>query len=82
MTLSLMCATAMHELAEKPGMDPVQLRSLNDIQYDPSKSPSRPFRDGAERFGPLAGGPGCGLGERGGANRKPPGQGRPSPHPD
>lgn len=51
---------AMDELAEKLEMDPVELRILNDIQYDPAKGPSRPFssrklveclRHGAERFG-------------------------------
>lgn len=51
---------AMDELAEKLGMDPVQLRILNDIQHDPEKGPSRPFSSrklvecltvGAERFG-------------------------------
>ena len=51
---------AMDELAEKLDMDPVELRILNDVQYDPSTGPSRPFserklvqclRAGAERFG-------------------------------
>jgi len=51
---------AMDELAEKLGMDPVQLRILNDVQYDPEKGPERPFSSrklvecltiGAERFG-------------------------------
>jgi xanthine dehydrogenase YagR molybdenum-binding subunit len=51
---------AMDELAEKLGMDPVQLRILNDTQYDPEKGPSVPFSErrlveclkvGAERFG-------------------------------
>ena len=50
---------AMDELAEKVGIDPVELRIRNDIQYDPEKGPSRPFssrkfieclRIGAERF--------------------------------
>ena len=50
---------AMDELAEKLGLDPVQLRILNDTQVDPMK-PSRPFserqlveclRQGAEKFG-------------------------------
>ena len=50
---------AMDELAEKLGMDPVQLRILNDTKVDPEK-PNRPFserrlvdclRTGAERFG-------------------------------
>ena len=51
---------AMDELAEKLNLDPVQLRILNDIQYDPEKGPSRPFSsrklieclsEGARRFG-------------------------------
>ncbi len=51
---------AMDELAEKLGMDPVRLRMINDVQYDPEKGPSRPFSSrklveclnvGAERFG-------------------------------
>lgn len=51
---------AMDELAEKLGMDPVELRILNDTQYDPEKGPSVPFSErrlveclkvGAERFG-------------------------------
>ena len=51
---------AMDELAEKLNMDPVQLRILNDVQYDPEKGPSRPFSsrklveclsEGARRFG-------------------------------
>jgi xanthine dehydrogenase YagR molybdenum-binding subunit len=50
---------AMDELAEKLGMDPVELRVRNDTQVDPEK-PDRPFsqrnlvrclREGAERFG-------------------------------
>ncbi len=50
---------AMDEMAEKLGLDPVQLRILNDTQEDPEK-PGRPFsqrrlveclRTGAERFG-------------------------------
>jgi xanthine dehydrogenase YagR molybdenum-binding subunit len=50
---------AMDELAEKVGIDPVELRIRNDIQYDPEKGPSRPFSSrkfveclkvGAERF--------------------------------
>jgi xanthine dehydrogenase YagR molybdenum-binding subunit len=50
---------AMDELAEKLGMDPVQLRIVNDSQVDPS-NPARPFstrklveclRTGAARFG-------------------------------
>ncbi|MDI3562520.1 aldehyde oxidoreductase molybdenum-binding subunit PaoC [Bradyrhizobium sp. Arg816] len=50
---------AMDELAEKLGMDPVELRIVNDTQVDPEK-PDRPFsqrnlvqclREGAERFG-------------------------------
>ena len=51
---------AMDELAEKLGMDPVRLRILNDVQFDPEKGPSRPFSSrklveclevGAKRFG-------------------------------
>lgn len=51
---------AMDELAEKLGMDPVELRVINDTQYDPEVGPKRPFsqrdlvgclRQGAERFG-------------------------------
>ena len=51
---------AMDELAEKLGLDPVQLRILNDVQHDPEKGPSRPFSSrklveclkvGAEKFG-------------------------------
>ncbi|WP_066726210.1 aldehyde oxidoreductase molybdenum-binding subunit PaoC [Sphingomonas pituitosa] len=50
---------AMDELAEKLGMDPVQLRIVNDTQVDPEE-PSRPFskrafvqclEEGAARFG-------------------------------
>ena len=50
---------AMDELAEKLGMDPVELRIVNDTQVDPAK-PNRPFserhlveclRTGAEKFG-------------------------------
>jgi xanthine dehydrogenase YagR molybdenum-binding subunit len=50
---------AMDELAEKLGMDPVELRVLNDIQTVPG-NPEKPFSDrklvqclrtGAERFG-------------------------------
>ena len=50
---------AMDELAEKLGMDPVQLRIVNDTQVDPEK-PERPFsrrqlveclKIGAEKFG-------------------------------
>ncbi|CAN7757163.1 xanthine dehydrogenase family protein molybdopterin-binding subunit [Bradyrhizobium sp. LjRoot220] len=50
---------AIDELAEKLGLDPVELRILNDTQVDPEK-PERPFsqrrlveclRTGAERFG-------------------------------
>lgn len=56
--LALECA--MDELAEQLGMDPVELRIVNDIQYDPEKGPKRPFssrklvrclREGAARFG-------------------------------
>ncbi len=51
---------AMDELAEKLNMDPVELRIINDVQFDPEKGPSRPFstrklveclRRGAEDFG-------------------------------
>jgi xanthine dehydrogenase YagR molybdenum-binding subunit len=51
---------AVDELAEKLKMDPVELRILNDVQYDPEAGPKRPFshrnlvgclRTGAERFG-------------------------------
>jgi xanthine dehydrogenase YagR molybdenum-binding subunit len=50
---------AMDELAEKLGIDPIELRVRNDTQVDP-ENPNRPFsqrnlvrclRDGAERFG-------------------------------
>ncbi|KQT14214.1 aldehyde oxidoreductase molybdenum-binding subunit PaoC [Ramlibacter sp. Leaf400] len=50
---------AMDEMAEKLGLDPVQLRILNDTQVDPQR-PERPFsqrqlveclRTGAQRFG-------------------------------
>jgi xanthine dehydrogenase YagR molybdenum-binding subunit len=50
---------AMDELAEKLGMDPVDLRILNDTQVDPENL-ARPFsqrrfveclRSGAEKFG-------------------------------
>jgi len=50
---------AMDELAEKLGIDPLQLRLLNDTQVDPEQ-PSRPFstrqlveclQTGAEQFG-------------------------------
>ena len=50
---------AIDELAEKLGMDPVELRVINDTQVDPEK-PGRPFsqrrlneclRTGADRFG-------------------------------
>jgi xanthine dehydrogenase YagR molybdenum-binding subunit len=56
--LALECA--MDELAEKTGIDPVELRIRNDIQHDPAKGPERPFssrqlveclRVGAETFG-------------------------------
>ena len=56
--LALECA--MDELAEKLGMDPVELRILNDVQYDPEKGPGTPFssrklveclRTGADKFG-------------------------------
>jgi len=51
---------AMDELAEACGVDPVELRIRNDVQYDPEKGPDRPFssrkfieclRQGADRFG-------------------------------
>ena len=51
---------AMDELAELTGVDPVELRIRNDVQYDPEKGPSVPFssrkfveclRQGAEAFG-------------------------------
>jgi xanthine dehydrogenase YagR molybdenum-binding subunit len=50
---------AMDELAEKLGLDPVELRILNDTQVDP-EAPEKPFsrrqlveclRQGADRFG-------------------------------
>ncbi len=50
---------AMDELAEKLGMDPIELRVVNDTQVDPM-NPDRPFsqrqlveclRTGAQRFG-------------------------------
>ncbi|WP_315941279.1 xanthine dehydrogenase family protein molybdopterin-binding subunit [Deinococcus sp. Marseille-Q6407] len=56
--LALECA--MDELAEKLEMDPIELRVINDIGYDPEKGPQRPFssrklvdslRRGAEAFG-------------------------------
>jgi xanthine dehydrogenase YagR molybdenum-binding subunit len=56
--LALECA--MDELAEKLGMDPVELRIINDVQYDPEKGPGTPFssrklveclRTGADKFG-------------------------------
>lgn len=56
--LALECA--MDELAEALEMDPVELRALNDIGYDPASGPQRPFssrrlvdclRRGAEEFG-------------------------------
>lgn len=51
---------AMDELAEAAGVDPVELRIRNDVQYDPEAGPQRPFssrklveclRAGADRFG-------------------------------
>ncbi|MGY2896625.1 molybdopterin cofactor-binding domain-containing protein [Deinococcus sp. UYEF24] len=51
---------AMDELAEKLGLDPVELRLINDVQFDPEKGPKRPFssrklaqalRTGAKAFG-------------------------------
>ena len=56
--LALECA--IDELAEKLGIDPVELRIRNDVQYDPEKGPDTPFssrklveclRTGAEKFG-------------------------------
>ncbi|WP_066767985.1 aldehyde oxidoreductase molybdenum-binding subunit PaoC [Sphingobium sp. CCH11-B1] len=50
---------AMDELAEACGVDPVELRIRNDVQFDPEAGPQRPFssrkfveclRAGAERF--------------------------------
>src|SRR3546814_4874949 len=47
-------------LAEACGVDPVELRIRNDVQYDPEAGPQRPFssrklveclREGAARFG-------------------------------
>ncbi|KQN07080.1 xanthine dehydrogenase [Sphingobium sp. Leaf26] len=51
---------AMDELAEACGVDPVELRIRNDVQYDPEAGPQRPFssrklveclRAGADHFG-------------------------------
>ncbi len=51
---------AMDELAEACGVDPVELRIKNDVQFDPEVGPKKPFssrklveclRDGAARFG-------------------------------
>ncbi|MBH1999479.1 MAG: xanthine dehydrogenase family protein molybdopterin-binding subunit [Sphingomonadaceae bacterium] len=51
---------AMDELAEACGVDPVELRIRNDVQYDPEAGPQRPYssrklveclRAGAEQFG-------------------------------
>jgi xanthine dehydrogenase YagR molybdenum-binding subunit len=51
---------AMDELAEACGVDPVELRIRNDVQYDPEAGPKRPFssrklveclRAGADAFG-------------------------------
>ena len=51
---------AMDELAEAVGVDPVELRIRNDVQYDPEAGQQRPFssrklveclRIGADRFG-------------------------------
>jgi xanthine dehydrogenase YagR molybdenum-binding subunit len=51
---------AMDELAEQLGMDPIELRVVNDVQFDPQVGPDRPFserklvecmRTGAKRFG-------------------------------
>ena len=51
---------AMDELAEMTGVDPVELRIRNDVQFDPEKGPNVPFssrrfveclRAGADAFG-------------------------------
>ncbi len=51
---------AMDELAEALKIDPVSLRIINDVQFDPEAGPKRPFshrnfvgclQTGAERFG-------------------------------
>jgi len=51
---------AMDELAEACGLDPVELRIRNDVQFDPEAGPQRPFssrklveclRAGAQQFG-------------------------------
>ena len=51
---------AMDELAEKLALDPVELRVINDCQFDPERGPSRPYsgrklveclREGAKAFG-------------------------------
>ncbi|WP_420143817.1 aldehyde oxidoreductase molybdenum-binding subunit PaoC [Sphingobium sp.] len=51
---------AMDELAEACGIDPVELRIRNDVQYDPEAGPQRPYssrklveclRAGADHFG-------------------------------
>jgi xanthine dehydrogenase YagR molybdenum-binding subunit len=56
--LALECA--MDELAERLGIDPVELRIRNDVQYDPEKGTGTPFssrklaeclRTGADKFG-------------------------------
>ncbi|WP_438479685.1 aldehyde oxidoreductase molybdenum-binding subunit PaoC [Oleiharenicola lentus] len=56
---SMAMEIAMDELAEKLGIDPVELRIINDTQVDP-ENPQQPFsqrqfveclRTGAERFG-------------------------------
>jgi xanthine dehydrogenase YagR molybdenum-binding subunit len=56
--LTLECA--MDELAEKLGMDPVELRIVNDVPFNPEEGESKPYstrklveclRVGAERFG-------------------------------
>ncbi|MBC7779813.1 MAG: xanthine dehydrogenase family protein molybdopterin-binding subunit [Proteobacteria bacterium] len=57
---SMALEVAMDELAEKLDIDPVRLRIINDVQYDPEKGLSRPFTSrklvecltvGAQRFG-------------------------------
>ncbi len=56
--MALECA--VDELAERLRMDPIELRVMNDTQFDPETGPERPFssrkfveclRTGADRFG-------------------------------
>ncbi|PTQ09384.1 xanthine dehydrogenase [Sphingomonas oleivorans] len=56
--LALECA--LDELAEKAGIDPVEMRVINDTPHDPERGPARPFssrklvealREGQRRFG-------------------------------